>query len=83
MTAKEFLLTYDENSVIAERVGAKMMLTVDEAALLLERYKNTLPRAIQVCPKCDGEGQIPNTGMMSTSLFRKCPVCLGDRYFKI
>ena len=77
MTAKEFLITYDENIANAERNEAKILLTVDEVALLLERYKNTWPKTIQVCPKCDGEGVIPNKGMAVTLLFRNCPVCLS------
>lgn len=32
----------------------------------------------QLCPKCAGEGQVPNIGTTS-SLFRICPVCNGSR----
>lgn len=30
----------------------------------------------QLCPKCNGEGQIDNLGI-SSSLFRQCPLCKG------
>jgi hypothetical protein len=32
----------------------------------------------QLCPMCLGEGQIPNNGT-SSSAFRICPVCNGNR----
>lgn len=32
----------------------------------------------QLCPKCDGEGQVPNNGT-STSVYRICPVCNGAK----
>lgn len=32
----------------------------------------------QLCPKCDGEDQIPNIGT-SSSVWRMCPVCNGAK----
>lgn len=32
----------------------------------------------QLCPKCFGEGQLPNLGA-SSSLYRICPVCDGAK----
>jgi hypothetical protein len=83
MTAKDFLIIHDDRFEYAVKMNAKISLSVDEVALLLERYKTSLPKTIQVCPKCDGEGTVPNNGMMSTALFRDCPVCKGIRYFTI
>lgn len=33
----------------------------------------------QVCPMCDGEGQLKNDPMFSTSAWRTCPVCNGEK----
>lgn len=33
----------------------------------------------QMCPKCEGEGQLKNDPAFSTSAWRTCPVCNGAK----
>lgn len=42
-----------------------------------EKYKPVFIHS-QVCPICNGQGQIPNGGNTS-ALFQQCPRCNGER----
>ena len=66
-------VTWSETRINDDDVEYHLSSSVEKP----ERWKH------QLCPKCDGEGYVPNFGGVSSNMYRPCPVCEGAKTLMI